>query len=40
MILNSADIALDGKYQPLWVALAERLDTYPAGPELAELSPR
>ena len=39
-ILNSPDIALDQKYQPLWVALAERLDTYPAGPELAELSPR
>jgi D-alanyl-D-alanine carboxypeptidase/D-alanyl-D-alanine-endopeptidase (penicillin-binding protein 4) len=40
MILNSPDIALDGRYQPLWVALAERLDTYPAGPDLAELSPR
>ena len=33
MILNSPDIALERKYQPLWVALAERLDTYPAGPD-------
>jgi serine-type D-Ala-D-Ala carboxypeptidase/endopeptidase (penicillin-binding protein 4) len=40
MILNAPDIALEGKYQPLWIALAERLDTYPAGPELVDLSPR
>ena len=40
MILNSPDIALDGRYQPLWLALAERLETYPAGPDLADLSPR
>ena len=31
MILNSPDIALRRRYQPLWLALAERLDTYPAG---------
>ena len=40
MILNSPDIALDRKYEPLWLALAERLDTYPAGPDIADLSPR
>ncbi len=32
MILNSPDIALERKFEPLWLALAERLDTYPAGP--------
>ena len=39
LILNAPGMALDGRYQPLWVALAERLATYPAGPDLAELSP-
>jgi D-alanyl-D-alanine carboxypeptidase/D-alanyl-D-alanine-endopeptidase (penicillin-binding protein 4) len=40
MILNSPDIALDRRFEPLWLALAERLDTYPAGPERAVLAPR
>ena len=40
MILNSPDIALDRKFEPFWLALAERLDTYPAGPRLADLAPR
>ena len=41
MILNSPDIALDAEVSNRsGLALAERLDTYPAGPELAELSPR
>ena len=40
MILNAPDIAVDRKFEPLWLALAERLDTYPAGPERAVLAPR
>jgi len=40
MILNSPDIALERKFEPLWLALADRLDTYPAGPDPADLSPR
>ena len=40
MILNEPDIAIDGKYQPLWLALMERLDSYPAGADPAALGPR
>jgi len=40
LILNEPDIATDGKYQPLWLALMERLDSYPAGADPAALGPR
>jgi len=33
------DITSDGKYQPLWVALGDRLDTYPDGPGSDGLGP-
>jgi serine-type D-Ala-D-Ala carboxypeptidase/endopeptidase (penicillin-binding protein 4) len=39
-ILNSPDITTDRKFEPLWIALAERLDSYPAGPDPADLGPR
>ena len=39
LILNEPAIPPD-KYQPLWLALAERLDTYPAGADPAALGPR
>ncbi len=40
LILNEPDITTDNKYQPLWLALAERLDSYPAGADPAALGPR
>jgi serine-type D-Ala-D-Ala carboxypeptidase/endopeptidase (penicillin-binding protein 4) len=39
-ILNSPDITTDRKFEPLWIALAERLDTYPSGPDQSEIGPR
>jgi serine-type D-Ala-D-Ala carboxypeptidase/endopeptidase (penicillin-binding protein 4) len=39
LILNEPDLAAE-KYQPLWGALAERLDSYPAGADPAALGPR
>ncbi len=39
LILNEPAITPD-KYQPLWLALAERLDSYPAGADPAALGPR
>ncbi len=40
MILNEPDITTDRKFEPLWLALAERLDSYPAGADVTELGPR
>ena len=40
LILNEADITTDRKFEPLWLALAERLDSYPAGADPAALGPR
>ncbi len=40
LILNSPDIAIDRKFEPFWLAFAERLDTYPSGPAVADLAPR
>ncbi len=39
MILNTPDISFDGNYEPMWLALADRLSTYPAGPTAEELAP-
>jgi D-alanyl-D-alanine carboxypeptidase/D-alanyl-D-alanine-endopeptidase (penicillin-binding protein 4) len=40
LILNSPDIAIDRKFEPFWLAFADRLATYPAGPAIADLAPR
>lgn len=40
LILNGPTISDQSEYRPLWNSLAEVLATYPAGPTLAELSPR
>lgn len=40
LILNEPDITTDRKFEPLWLALAERLASYPAGADPAELAPR
>jgi len=39
IIQTGPDITSDGKYQPLWVALGDRLDTYPDGPGTDGLGP-
>ncbi len=40
LILNEPDITTDRKFEPLWLALAERLASYPAGADPADLGPR
>lgn len=40
MIANDSDISRPDKYQPLWNAFGERVDTYPAGPGASSLGPR
>ncbi len=39
LILNTPDVTVDDKFRPLWLALAERLDTFPSGPSAGELGP-
>ena len=39
LILNTPDVTVDDKHRPLWLALSERLDTFPAGPSAADLGP-
>lgn len=40
IIQTGPDITSDGKYQALWLALGDRLDTYPSGPGPDGLGPR
>jgi D-alanyl-D-alanine carboxypeptidase/D-alanyl-D-alanine-endopeptidase (penicillin-binding protein 4) len=40
IIQTGPDITNDGKYQALWLALGDRLDTYPDGPGTDGLGPR
>jgi D-alanyl-D-alanine carboxypeptidase/D-alanyl-D-alanine-endopeptidase (penicillin-binding protein 4) len=40
IVLNSPDITVDRKFEPLWLAFADRVSTYPGGPALAEVGPR
>jgi D-alanyl-D-alanine carboxypeptidase/D-alanyl-D-alanine-endopeptidase (penicillin-binding protein 4) len=39
MLLNTPDISFDDNYEPMWLALANRLATYPGGPTAEEISP-
>ena len=39
LILNDNEIA-DETYLSLWQVFVERFDSYPAGPDTAELAPR
>jgi|GEM_PF-86466 len=40
LIANTPDVSNANIYQPLWKALGERFDTYPAGPSTDSLGPR
>ena len=40
IIQTGPDITSDGKYQALWLALGDRLDSYPDGPGTDGLGPR
>jgi D-alanyl-D-alanine carboxypeptidase/D-alanyl-D-alanine-endopeptidase (penicillin-binding protein 4) len=40
LILNGPTISDQSEYRPIWDALADTLDTYPAGPTPAMLGPR
>lgn len=40
IVLNSPDITVDRNFEPLWLAFADRVATYPAGPATAEVGPR
>jgi D-alanyl-D-alanine carboxypeptidase/D-alanyl-D-alanine-endopeptidase (penicillin-binding protein 4) len=40
LVLNGPTISDQSEYRPIWSALADAVDTYPAGPTPAELGPR
>ena len=40
LILNGPTISDQSEYRPIWLDLADTLDTYPSGPTPAELGPR
>ena len=40
LILNGPTISDQSEYRPIWIDLADMLDTYPSGPTPAELGPR
>lgn len=40
LILNGPTISDQSEYRPIWIDLADTLDTYPSGPTPAELGPR
>ena len=40
LVLNGPDVTEETQYQPLWGALGDRFDSYPAGPEPETLGPR
>jgi D-alanyl-D-alanine carboxypeptidase/D-alanyl-D-alanine-endopeptidase (penicillin-binding protein 4) len=40
LILNGPTISDQSEYRPIWLDLADTLDTYPSGPRPAELGPR
>lgn len=40
LVLNGPTISDQSEYRPLWSALADTLDTYPAGPTPATIGPR
>jgi serine-type D-Ala-D-Ala carboxypeptidase/endopeptidase (penicillin-binding protein 4) len=40
LVLNGPTISDQSEYRPIWIDLADTLDTYPSGPTPAELGPR
>lgn len=40
IVLNSPDVSVDRNFEPLWLAFADRVATYPAGPAASEVGPR
>jgi D-alanyl-D-alanine carboxypeptidase/D-alanyl-D-alanine-endopeptidase (penicillin-binding protein 4) len=40
VLLNGPDITEERKFEALWLAFADRVGTYPAGPEPASVGPR
>jgi D-alanyl-D-alanine carboxypeptidase/D-alanyl-D-alanine-endopeptidase (penicillin-binding protein 4) len=40
LILNGPTVSDQSEYRPVWEALADALDTYPAGPSPADVGPR
>jgi D-alanyl-D-alanine carboxypeptidase/D-alanyl-D-alanine-endopeptidase (penicillin-binding protein 4) len=40
LILNGPTISDQSEYRPIWLDLADTLNTYPSGPTAAELGPR
>ena len=40
LILNGPTVSDQSEYRPVWAALAETLDTYPAGASPADVGPR
>ncbi len=40
LVLNGPTISDQSEYRPIWLDLADTLDTYPSGPTPAELGPR
>ncbi|MBV1892927.1 MAG: D-alanyl-D-alanine carboxypeptidase/D-alanyl-D-alanine-endopeptidase [Ilumatobacteraceae bacterium] len=40
IVQSGPDVTSDRKYETLWLALTDRLDTYPAGPEFDLLGPQ
>lgn len=40
IILNTPDVTVDRKFEPLWLSFAQRVSTYPAGPATADIGPR